>query len=81
LWLGQVLVEVLSMDPAEAFGEGVAHARWRVQFIRSLIEMNRGISFHSPKREDTEASLLVKLTEAEQKLARLMVVNPPASAP
>jgi hypothetical protein len=69
------------MDSAEKSGEGIEHARWRVQFIQSLIEMNRGISFHSPKREETEAGLQMKLADAEKKLAQLSAVNPPSSSP
>jgi hypothetical protein len=69
------------MDSAENSPEGVEHARWRVQFIQSLIEMNRGITFHSPKRAETEAGLLMKLADAEQKLARLMTVNPAVASP
>jgi hypothetical protein len=69
------------MDSAGRSVENVEHARWRVQFIQSLIEMNRGITFHSPKRAETEAALLMKLADAEQRLAGLLAANAPTEPP
>ena len=46
----------------------IEHAKWRVQFVRSLLETHSSFPFHSAQREAKEAALIAKLAAAEREL-------------
>ena len=64
-------MRIMPLTPEQQHQEKLSHARWRVNFRRSLLEMHRGTGTTEQERLKREQELLGDLEEAMRELDKL----------
>jgi hypothetical protein len=60
----------MSMSSQERQRRNLAHARWRVEFLLSLLDVHRSNHVHRPGWTEKEAAYLHQIAEAQVELDR-----------
>jgi hypothetical protein len=61
----------MPVTPQERQRSNLAHARWRVEFLLSILDMHRAAPVHGPEWAEKEAEYLHQIAEAQVELDRV----------
>jgi hypothetical protein len=61
----------MPISPKERQRNNVIHARWRVEFLLSLLDAHRAAPVHGPEWAEKEAMYLHQIAEAQVELDRV----------